>query len=84
MHRIVQAQPDHDYVLKVWFSGGEVGLFDVGPYLTGTVYQPLKDPDYFRQVSVDTLAGTICWPNGADFCPDVIYRAAMCDSATMP
>ena len=82
MHRIVEAQPDHDFVLRVRFSTGEVGLFDVGPYLMGTVYQPLKDPDYFRRVSVDEVAGTICWPNGADFCPDVVHRASTCSTTT--
>ena len=82
MRRIVRAQPDHDSVLKVWFSSGEVGLFDAGPYLDGPIYQPLTDPDYFLRVSVDAVAGTICWPNGADFCPDVVYRDAIYGTTT--
>lgn len=82
MHRIVRVQPEHDFVLRVWFSTGEVGLFEAGPYLDGPIYQPLKKADYFRRVSVDPIAGTVCWPNGADFCPDVIFRDATCGTTT--
>jgi hypothetical protein len=77
MHRIVRAIPEHGFVLRVWFSTGESGLFDAGPYLEGPIYEPLKDPDYFRGVQVDEVAGTICWPNGADFCPDVVYESVV-------
>ena len=38
------------------------------------VFEPLKDPDYFRQVRVEPDVGTIVWPNGADLCPDVLYE----------
>jgi hypothetical protein len=39
----------------------------------GGVFQPLEDIDFFKQVRVDTEAGTVVWPNGVDFCPDVLY-----------
>ena len=84
MHRITRAEVERGFVLKVWFSTGEVGLFDVEPYLEGPVFEPLKDPAYFRQVTVDEVAGTICWPNGADFCPDVIHREAGCHTSAHP
>jgi hypothetical protein len=29
-----------------------------------------------KQVSVDKEAGTLVWPNGVDFCPDVLYAEA--------
>ena len=38
------------------------------------VFQPLTDPAYFRRVRVKPDIGTIVWPNGADFCPDVLYE----------
>ena len=38
------------------------------------VFGPLKDPDFFRQVRVEPEVGTIVWPNGADFCPDVLFE----------
>ena len=30
----------------------------------------------FKQVQVDPEAGAIVWPNGVDFCPDVLYAFA--------
>lgn len=39
----------------------------------GGVFTPLQDVEFFRQVSVDSEAGTLVWPNGVDFCPDVLY-----------
>ena len=38
------------------------------------VFEPLKDPTYFRQVRVEHDVGTIVWPNGADFCSEVLYE----------
>ncbi len=78
MHRIIRAEPESDFVLRVWSSTGEDGLFGAGPYLDGPIYRPLRAPDYFRHVFVDPIAGTVCWPNGAGFCPDVVHRESIC------
>jgi hypothetical protein len=37
---------------------------------------PLSDVDFFSRVQVDPEAGTLVWPNGVDFCPDVLYSLA--------
>ena len=45
----------------------------------GGVFQPLEDLEYleyFKQVRMDSEAGTIVWPNGVDFCADVLYSLA--------
>jgi len=42
----------------------------------GGVFGRLEDVEFFRQVRVDPEAGTIVWPNGVDFCPDVLYSLA--------
>lgn len=35
--------------------------------------EPLRDPDYFRQMRVDPELGTVVWPNGFDLDPDVLH-----------
>jgi hypothetical protein len=42
----------------------------------GGVFRPLQDVEFFKQVRVDSEAGTLVWPNGVDFCPDVLYSLA--------
>jgi len=29
-----------------------------------------------QKVAVDSESGTLVWPNGVDFCPDVLYAEA--------
>jgi len=47
-------------------------LFDhVPPHFHQGVFAALQDPGAFARVTVDSEAGTIVWPNGADLDPDV-------------
>lgn len=62
------------YVLELTFEDGQVRIIDLEPYLTGPMYQPLRDDyDLFKQVAVDPGSGTIVWPNGADISPRTLY-----------
>jgi hypothetical protein len=45
-----------------------VKTVDFRKWLDGPVFEPLKDPSYFRRFFLD--AGTIVWPNGADIAPE--------------
>ncbi|HEV2071695.1 MAG TPA: DUF2442 domain-containing protein [Acidimicrobiales bacterium] len=66
--------------LRLTFADGNVGDVDltdkVGAPL-GPVFEPLRDVEYFAQVSVDTEIGTVVWPNGADLAPDVLHEQAL-------
>ncbi len=44
---------------------------DFGGVLVDGMFEPLREPAVFSQVAVDEIAGTIGWPNGIDFDPDV-------------
>jgi hypothetical protein len=67
-----------DYELEIGFTDGTVSRLDFSGRVCGRggVFAPLESVDYFAQVSVDQESGTVVWPNGVDFCPDVLYAEA--------
>ena len=62
------------YQLRVTFSNGVVKQVDLAGELHGEVFEPLKDPEFFKQVAVNPETNTIEWPNGADFAPEFLYE----------
>ena len=72
MERVLNVTALDDYRLHVEFTDGVEGEVDLSDRLFGPVFQPLKDPDFFKQVRVDEF-GAVCWPNGADLAPDGLY-----------
>jgi hypothetical protein len=60
------------YELRLRFNDGATHLVDLEGVLTGPVFLPLRDPEFFSRVSLDPVAGTVVWPNGADFAPDYL------------
>lgn len=64
-----------DTRLALTFESGEVREVDIASLVPfDGVFEPLNNPAYFGQVRVDSDAGTIVWPNGADICQDVLYE----------
>lgn len=63
------------YRIELTFSDGVSGIVDLANRIVGRggVFVPLETPEFFRQVAVDPELGTIVWPNGADFCPDLLH-----------
>ncbi|MEP7339491.1 MAG: DUF2442 domain-containing protein [Acidobacteriota bacterium] len=70
--RVVNVTANDDYTLTLAFSNGEVGLFDVTPYLNKGIFQELQDKSYFKSARV--ALGTVQWPHEQDFCPDTLYQ----------
>jgi hypothetical protein len=73
--RVKQVHYRGEYRLELSFTDGTSGEYDFKERVVGRggVFEPLEDIAFFRQVKVDSEAGTIIWPNGVDFCPDVLY-----------
>jgi Protein of unknown function (DUF2442) len=60
--------------LRVVFTDGRRGDIDVSPLLDdGPVFGPLRSAGYFSRVELDPVAGTVVWPNGADFAPEALH-----------
>jgi hypothetical protein len=69
--RVVKAEPNPNYTVRVWFNNGEVGILDMKPYLERGIFRALKDLSVFN--SVHPFLGTVQWSNEADLCPDTVY-----------
>jgi len=72
MHKAVTGVvPLADYQLLLTFADGECRVFNVAPYLGKGIFAGLREKALFDavQISFDTIA----WPNGADFCPELLY-----------
>jgi len=76
--RVAKVRHLQAYELEIGFSDGTIAKLDFRGRIAGRggVFAPLQSVDFFAQVSVDREAGTLVWPNGVDFCPDVLYAEA--------
>jgi hypothetical protein len=73
---VVGAAVVGDHVLRLLFSDGMVGDIDFSAERWTGVLEPLSDPAYFAEVTVDPEAGTVAWPDGIDLAPEPLYEQA--------
>ncbi len=74
MQRVTGVRYLRDYTVELTFRGGEVRIADLKKYVGGgRVFKPLVQLGYFSQVKMNDVGNSIEWPNGADFCPDVLW-----------
>ena len=72
--RITESEVSGSHSLKLAFNDGTQKTVNLEPLLDGPVFEPLKDPSYFARASLDSVCGTVVWPNGADFAPEALYE----------
>ncbi len=68
--RIKEVIPKSGYQLQIVADDGRIGIFDVNPYFEYEVFDELKDPGLFAQVSSGGYF--IEWTCGADLSADTI------------
>ena len=71
---ILEAQVCGSHSLRLTFSDGTRKRVNLWPLLDGPIFEPLHDPIYFARVVIDPVAGTVVWPNEADFAPEALYE----------
>ena len=77
MHFVKKAVHASVYRLLLTFEDGDERLVDLKPHLSGEIFEPLKDPEFFRGFRVNEDIDTVAWPNGADFSPDFLYEIGL-------
>jgi hypothetical protein len=80
--RIDSVEVAGPHSLRLVFNDGRRKTVDVLPLLRGPIFEPLLDPAYFRRVLLDPVAGTVVWPNGADFAPEALRDLPAEDAPT--
>lgn len=70
-----------DHRLHLSFEDGVEGELDFANRDWRGVFEPLRDPSYFKLVEVDPELGTIVWPNGADLAPETLHGWAVSAAA---
>ena len=75
---VVRFKLTGDYRIKVWFRDGRFGEVDIAALteIEGYYFAPLREPDYFKQVSINPDFRTLHWPNDADIDPYILYAKA--------
>ena len=76
---VVRAEYRGDFQIRLVFNDGVEGTIDFSEWLTGPVFQPLKDHEYFARFFLE--GGTVAWPNGADIAPETLYERAKANAA---
>ena len=71
---VVRAEYEQAFRIRLTFNDGTAASVDFEGWLSGPVFEPLKDVVYFRGFFLD--GGTVVWPNGADIAPETLYEAA--------
>jgi hypothetical protein len=61
-----------EYKILLNFNSGDTKIVDLKNELTGSIFEPLKDVNYFKDFSIKY--NTIEWNNGADFAPEYLYQ----------
>ena len=76
MLRVSKVKYLHDYSLQVVFNDGKTKTVNLGDLVKkgGYYFGPLEDVDLFKNVSMDDMNYSICWPNGADLSPDTLHE----------
>jgi hypothetical protein len=73
--RVTDVRHLHDHVLWIAFDDGVSGAVDLSDRLVGPVLEALRDSALFARVRVG--AGTIEWPNGADWAPETLHERVL-------
>lgn len=74
-HELIDVKPLENYKLLLIYKDEEQRIFDVSPYIMGSWFGELKNPDVFRSVCVKN--NTAEWSGGQDIAPHELYELSV-------
>lgn len=72
-YHVTEARYMGGYTVWLRFRDGTAGEIDLATALRGPVFEPVRDPDYFKRFSIHPRFHTLVWPNGADLAPEFLH-----------
>lgn len=75
--KITSVYPTRTFKLILEFDKKEYRMLNIKKFLQldkGLLAEIRDDLDLFLTVNVDEIAGAICWKNGVDFDPSILYE----------
>lgn len=69
---IIKAEYLGNHRVHVWFNDGADGEINLASQLTGDIFAPLRDANFFAPFQLE--GHTLSWPNGADFAPEYLRQ----------
>ena len=75
--KLVRVEAIFPLTLRLYYETGEVKLFDVTPYATGSWFGELNDEAYFQSVRLLPGGVGIEWNNGQDISLHELYERSV-------
>ena len=72
-YHVLEARHVTGHVIWLRFRDGTTGEIDLESVLDGPVFEPLRDPDVFRQFQIHPEFHALAWANGADIAPEFLH-----------
>ena len=72
--QLIDARAVGEYRLWLSYADGRQGEVDLSDELSGGVFEPLRDHEFFKKLTLNPDFHTLQWPNGADFAPEFLLR----------
>ena len=72
LYKVTAFEITDNYTIRVEFDDRTKQVINFRPVLYGAMWGPLRELAFFNRVSIDPIAHTLSWPNGADFDPETL------------
>ena len=68
--QLIDARVVGEHRLWLSYDDGRQGEVDLSAELSGGVFEPLREVEFFKRFTLNPDFHTLQWPNGADFAPE--------------